>query len=737
MKKTIFLIFICFLAGTLAAQVWQRNASIPVQVQNYFLANPWMGGFNAPQFSNMDIDGDGVNDLFVFDRQGNRKLVFIQTSDAVGQSYYYHAPQWESYFPENLSNWVLLRDMNCDGYEDVVTNFQSGMVVYLNTTPQTGELSFSPYNSLNLLRSSYDLGSGVFEAPMYCMSVDIPVIEDIDGDGDMDVLSNTEASTGIYFYKSLQTENANCDELIYRCANRCYGMVSEGSESFNLYIGEQFSCPLNVANPEKSAEHLHTGGTLAAIDLDNNGIKDVLVGDVTETNIAAVLMQETSTSLDSAFALIPQFPQNHPVELTLFPAAYYKDVTNDGVSDLLVSPNALYGAEDRQSVLLYINQGSETLPNFVYSGNDFLQNQSIDVGFGSHPVAADIDADGDFDLLVASRYYDTQGLTAKSQIHLIINDTMPNGEQIWGWDNQDWQSISQYHWQNIYPAWGDWDQDGDADLLIGELNGNLYKLRNIGNASEVVLDAPVLVMDNSNTPIDVGQSATPQLIDINLDGLIDLVVGEKSGNVNYFKNIGTVTSPSWMLMTDSMASANASSYLGLDGYSVPWVVADTSDTWSLYIGTEKGNVNYYQFDRNAPSSGNLVDEMWQGIREGDRSSCTFADFTQDGNIDMMYGHNGGGLAFYTTDQIQIEITENSVVDEFKVFPNPAEHSIQFGPLPNGMSEVLIYDLHGRLMERLVLQSGMQSLNVSQYPQGLYWLGWSEGDIRQGMVWMKN
>ncbi|MEY2938228.1 MAG: hypothetical protein RL062_817, partial [Bacteroidota bacterium] len=459
--------------------------------------------------------------------------------------------------------------------------------------------------------------------------------------------------------------------------------------------------------------------------------------DVTETNLAAVLLEETSTGLDSAFSLIPSFPQNHPVDLTLFPAAYYKDVTNDGVPDLLASPNALYGVEDRHSVFLYINQGTESLPNFVFAGNDYLQNQSIDVGFGSHPVAADVDADGDFDIMVASRFYDTEVLTAKSQLHLFINDSLPTGEQMWRWENQDWLSLSQYHWQNIYPAWGDWDGDGDGDLVIGELNGNLYRLRNIGNSSEVVLEAPALILDNSSNPIDVGQSATPQLIDINLDGLLDLVVGEKSGNVNYYKNIGSASNPQWSLVTDSMASANASSYLGLDGYSVPCVVPDTTDTWTLYVGTEKGFVNHYQFDRNTPSNGTLLDEVWMGIREGDRSSCAFADFTNDGNLDMMYGHNGGGLAFYTSDEIQIGVNENREVGDFKVYPNPAKSAIQFGPLPKGFTEVSVYDLNGRLMERLNLTSGMHTLDIGYYPQGLYWLGWSNGSVRKGQVWIKD
>ena len=34
------------------------------------LANPWAGGFNAPIFSEIDMNGDGIKDLFVFDKDG-------------------------------------------------------------------------------------------------------------------------------------------------------------------------------------------------------------------------------------------------------------------------------------------------------------------------------------------------------------------------------------------------------------------------------------------------------------------------------------------------------------------------------------------------------------------------------------------------------------------------------------------------------------------------------------------
>jgi hypothetical protein len=734
MTNRIFIILSFLASIQLQGQTWQRNASVPVQVDNYFLANPWMGGLNAPQFSNIDVNGDGTKDLFVFDRQGDRKLVFVQTSNTAGQSYWYHSPQFESLFPK-LNTWALLRDMNCDGYEDIVTNYQSGLVLYINTTPVTGVLSFEPYDNLQLLKSDYDLGGGPFNAPLYCMSVDVPVIEDIDGDGDLDVLTNTESSTGIYYYQSQQAQNGNCDVVEFNCVNRCYGMVSEAAESFTLFIGDQFSCPLNVLNP-KSKSAKHTGGTLAAIDLNGNGIKDLIIGDVTEPNLAAVYLVDTPQGPDSAVAFTTQFPMSPPVDLHLFPAAYYEDVTNDGISDLLVAPNAIFGAEDRKSVWLYINQGTESQPDWIFASTDFLQNQSIDVGVGAHPVSADVDGDGDLDVLLAARYYDTENLTNKSCIHLLRNDTI-NGQWQLNWISQDWMNLSSLNFQNIYPSWGDWDNDGDGDLILGELNGNLYLVRNIGTNLSPAFGATQLLSDATGTVIDLGQSSTPLLVDINEDGLLDLVSGEKSGNVNFYKNVGTAQVPSWSLVTENLAGAQASSYLGLDGFSVPALVKGEGNFWDLYLGCEKGWVNHFQFQSNLPNVGQLIDEQWQDMREGDRSSVVFGDFSGEGSLDMIMGHSGGGLAFFTTDSVSITVSEASKIPEWTIYPNPGSSELTIGPLPMGGSEVVIWDLMGREVYRNWVENEWHEVISSKWSPGVYWVQFVHQQRTYGKRWCKD
>ena len=103
--------------------------------------------------------------------------------------------------------------------------------------------------------------------------------------------------------------------------------------------------------------------------------------------------------------------------------------------------------------------------------------------------------------------------------------------------------------ESIHPTFGDLDQDLDQDLIIGTSNGKIYFIENIGNNN----DWPIFNNEITDLNIDVGSHASPQLIDLNRDGLLDLVIGERSGKdlsddppilegLNYFQNIGSETS---------------------------------------------------------------------------------------------------------------------------------------------------------------------------------------------------
>ena len=78
------------------------------------------GGLNQPQFSNMDFNNDGNQDLFVFDRSGNKVLVFISKVSVSGDVTYFYDPLYEEYLPGG-KEFMRLVDYNDDGRPDLWT----------------------------------------------------------------------------------------------------------------------------------------------------------------------------------------------------------------------------------------------------------------------------------------------------------------------------------------------------------------------------------------------------------------------------------------------------------------------------------------------------------------------------------------------------------------------------------------------------------------------------------------
>ena len=122
MRCITFYLLACSLLFTTfckAQHSFTRNDNLTIlSINGDTLKNPWAGGFNAVQFSEIDLNLDGINDLFVFDRTGNRISTFINSGEA-NQITYTHDPSYIQYFPTGLHDWVLLRDYNCDGKMDI------------------------------------------------------------------------------------------------------------------------------------------------------------------------------------------------------------------------------------------------------------------------------------------------------------------------------------------------------------------------------------------------------------------------------------------------------------------------------------------------------------------------------------------------------------------------------------------------------------------------------------------
>ena len=136
----------------------------------------------------------------------------------------------------------------------------------------------------------------------------------------------------------------------------------------------------------------------------------------------------------------------------------------------------------------------------------------------------------------------------------------------------------------LNPTFGDIDGDGDEDMLLGDYNGHIHFFENTAGPGNTVSYAPP-VIDYQNIRVGINGFfsnigyAAPQLIDMNGDGLLDLIVGERGGIINYFENTGTTTNPIFTLNNDTLGEVITSEpwdyYDG--GRSTPFFYRDSTN----------------------------------------------------------------------------------------------------------------------------------------------------------------
>ena len=103
-----FLILFMVVCGLSFGQPLLRSYTTPVSADGFYLQNPWAGGLNSCQISNIDVNDDGSKDIFIFDRIGSRISIFVNMGDVQGDTYYRYTREYNNAFPAGLTNWVLL-----------------------------------------------------------------------------------------------------------------------------------------------------------------------------------------------------------------------------------------------------------------------------------------------------------------------------------------------------------------------------------------------------------------------------------------------------------------------------------------------------------------------------------------------------------------------------------------------------------------------------------------------------
>lgn len=726
----IFGVLMHFMGTKSYAQV-NFNRFDAITVLNYSgdtLKNPWAGGFNSPQFSEVDIDRDGIKDIFVFDRTGNRKSCFINAG-IPNQAIYTHAPEYNHLFPV-LREWAILRDYNCDGKMDIFTYSSGGMAAYTNTS--TTQLSFVLDTSL--VYSDYQPDSSTPSyINLYISSADIPAIEDVDGDGDLDVLTFSIVGAYVVYHKNLSMEKyGTCDSLDFQVRNECWGFFKENLSSNSVTL--QDTCTFNNANPERtSGGNKHAGSTLFMLDVNADNAKDLVLSDVSFSNFTLLVNGDTSPNLTESHIVSQDslFPRNNNMtvktDIDIFPAGFYFDVNNDNVRDLVAAPNCYNGCSNENNVWYYKNNGATNNPDFELVQTDFIQGGMIEVGEGAHPVFFDYNADGLTDIIVGNYgvhdpsvgpllyesslwLYENIGTATQPAFQLVDSNYA-------GIANMNLDLAGSRPTLGLAPTFGDMDGDNDLDMLLGDYNGYVHYFRNTagpGNPANFVLQ------NVEYLGIDVGQHATPLLYDLNKDNLLDLIIGKEIGTFSYYENTGTASAPIFNLVTDSLGKAVTRRYTDFQGNSNP-IFVDSSGTTVLYSGAKNGFI--YKFTN---IDGNLngtftADSSYNNIWEGVNSFVAIEDITNDGMLDLTVGNYAGGIAYYqgNTNVSVAEVPQ--ALDNVKIYPNPTKNllTIDMGNTSFKNTHLQVTDLLGKTLYQQNITATKTSLSLANYSRGIY------------------
>ncbi len=191
------------------------------------------------------------------------------------------------------------------------------------------------------------------------------------------------------------------------------------------------------------------------------------------------------------------------------------------------------------------------------------------------------------------------------------------------------------------PAFGDLDGDGDLDLLVGEGGGDLQYFQNTGSATSPTFTTPVENPFGFTSRTE--NYASPALVDLDGDGDLDLYVGKSNGgDVELWQNTGTTTSPAFATpVVNPHGLSNSTNYASLQ-----FVDLDDDGDLDLFLGTYDASDNDIYYFQNTGSAtapafaaGSLLPFGLVGVNQ--YADVAAADLDLDGDVELVAGENSG------------------------------------------------------------------------------------------------
>jgi len=426
------------------------------------------------------------------------------------------------------------------------------------------------WKRIDTVFTPYEIQAISFSAPFLC---------DIDSDGDLDLFLGSSSLSNIWFFRNVGTIQ-----------------------------NPRFQREDDLLKEVNQKEYHNSASYPTLIDLDGDGDYDLVISTFRGLQFYRNVGDKyfpVFLKVDNFFFEVNKFIGNDAK-----PA--FVDVDDDGDFDLFVGiGESLFGGPTPGTIVGFRNKGRKTFPKFAR--DKALTEGLYDIGLNAFPSFVDINGDGNYELVVGRD---------QNTFAYFVNSGSKN-KPTWKKANllNNFFETRSY-WKT--PYFVDFDSDGDYDLIYGSADGEIYFYRNVGNKKKALFKLEPELF----TPVRItGGASSVSFADFDNDGDYDLISGDYLGTFQYFRNIGSKKNPIFQKARTKFST------LTIKSFSTP-VFVDLNKDGMIDIVSGSLDGKLYCFIQT--KNGFVENEsLFKGVRTIEKSAPAFADIDDDGDLDLL------------------------------------------------------------------------------------------------------